>query len=102
VAIAAQQLYGRGVKLRPGQTIEYVITDADNRVPNDRVRAYALWEGSRGYDRTKYGEMLREAFEVFAKPALHARGYFLSSSAGRSSSRGSLSTDDDAIGLPWH
>ncbi len=74
VAIAAQQLYGRGVRLRPGQNIEYVITDADNRVPNDCVRPYALWEGSRGYGPAKYGEMLREAFEVFAKPALYARG----------------------------
>ena len=26
-AIAAQQLFGSGVKLRPGQTVEYVITD---------------------------------------------------------------------------
>lgn len=65
VAIAAQQLYGRGVRLRPGQTIEYVITDADNRVPNDRVRAYALWEGWHGYDQTKYAAMLREAFQPF-------------------------------------
>jgi DNA polymerase elongation subunit (family B) len=64
-AIAAQQLYGNGVKLRPGQIIEYVITDADNRVPNDRVRAYALWQGWQGYDRKKYQAMLQEAFEPF-------------------------------------
>ena len=61
-AIAAQQLYGYGVNLRPGQMVEYVITDADNRVPNDRVRAYALWEGWCGYDRRKYREMLLDAF----------------------------------------
>jgi len=76
VAIAAQQLYGRGVGLRPGQTIEYVITDAANRVPNDRVRAYALWDGWRGYDRKKYQEMLREAFSVFLKPALCSDALF--------------------------
>jgi len=64
-AIAAQQLCGNGVKLRPGQTVEYVITDADSSVPNDRVRAYALWEGWHGYDREKYRAMLREAFEPF-------------------------------------
>jgi DNA polymerase-2 len=64
-AIAAQQLYGYGVNLRPGQTVEYVITDAGNRVPNDRVRAYALWEGWYGYDRRKYREMLLDAFEPF-------------------------------------
>ena len=64
-AIAAQQLFGRGVRLRPGQTVEYIITDADNRVPNDRVRAYALWEGWFGYDRKKYTELLRDAFAPF-------------------------------------
>ncbi len=65
-AIAAQQLFGHGVQLRPGQTVEYIITDADNRVPNDRVRAYALWDGWFGYDRRKYAELLREAFEPLA------------------------------------
>jgi DNA polymerase II len=64
-AIAAQQLFGSGVKLRPGQNIEYVITNAEAHVPNDRVRAYALWEGWFGYDRKKYSAMLREAFEPF-------------------------------------
>jgi DNA polymerase II len=64
-AIAAQQLFGHGVRLRPGQTIEYVITGADSAVPNDRVRAYSLWEGFHGYDRAKYRAMLREAFAPF-------------------------------------
>jgi DNA polymerase II len=64
-AIAAQQLFGSGVKLRPGQNIEYVITNSEAHVPNDRVRAYALWEGWFGYDRKKYAAMLREAFEPF-------------------------------------
>ena len=52
----------------PGQTVEYVITDAEADVPNDRVRAYALWEGWFGYDRKKYAAMLREAFEPFEHP----------------------------------
>ena len=50
-AIAAQQLFGSGVKLRPGQNLEYIITDSEASVPNDRVRAFALWEGWHGYDR---------------------------------------------------
>jgi len=62
-AIAAQQLYGSGVRLRPGQTVEYIITDAEARIPNDRVRAYAQWDSWHGYDRKKYAAMLREAFE---------------------------------------
>ncbi|MHB8641234.1 MAG: DNA polymerase domain-containing protein, partial [Candidatus Acidiferrales bacterium] len=64
-AIAAQQLYGCGVRLRPGQTIEYVITDAGSLVPNDRVRAFSLWEGFYGYDREKYRDLMREAFAPF-------------------------------------
>jgi DNA polymerase-2 len=64
-AIAAQQLFGSGVKLRPGQNIEYVYTDSESNVPNDRVRAFALWEGWHGYDRKKYAAMLREAFQPF-------------------------------------
>ena len=64
-AIAAQQLFGSGVKLRPGQTVEYIITNSECSVPNDRVRAFALWEGWFGYDRKKYGALLREAFEPF-------------------------------------
>ena len=64
-AIAAQQLFGSGVKLRPGQNIEYIITNTEAHVPNDRVRAYALWEGWFGYDRKIYAAMLREAFEPF-------------------------------------
>ena len=62
-AIAAQQLFGSGVRLRPGQTVEYIITDSDNRVPNDRVRAYALWDGWFGYDRRKYTQFLHDAFD---------------------------------------
>ena len=31
-AIAAQQLFGSGVNLRPGQTVEYVITNAEAHV----------------------------------------------------------------------
>jgi hypothetical protein len=64
-AIAAQQLFGSGVKLRPGQNIEYILTDCESVVPNDRVRAFALWEGWFGYDRKKYAAMLREAFQPF-------------------------------------
>jgi hypothetical protein len=39
--------------------------DCEASVPNDRVRAFALWEGWHGYDRKKYAAMLREAFQPF-------------------------------------
>ena len=53
------------VRWQPGQTIEYIITDSESAVPNDRVRAFALWEGWHSYDRKKYAAMLREAFQPF-------------------------------------
>ncbi len=64
-AIAARQLDRAGVKLRPGEIIEYIITDADSNLPDDRVRAFTLWEDWRGYDVTKYREALYDAFKPF-------------------------------------
>ncbi len=66
-AVASRQLARAGVELRPGETVEYIITDADAELPDDRVRAWTLWEPWRGYDAKKYAAMLREAFE----PLMH-------------------------------
>ena len=62
-AIAAKQLDRAGVELRPGETIEYIITDADSNYADDRVRALTMWEGWRGYDVSEYQRALREAFK---------------------------------------
>jgi DNA polymerase-2 len=62
-AIAAKQLDRAGVALRPGETIEYIITDADSNYADDRVRALTMWEGWRGYDVSEYQRALREAFK---------------------------------------
>jgi DNA polymerase-2 len=70
-AIAARQLDRSGVELRPGEMIEYIITDADSNYPDDRFRAFTMWEGWRGYDVKEYQRALREAFkplELFARP----------------------------------
>jgi hypothetical protein len=52
-----------------------------DRVPNDRVRAFALWEGWFGYDRKKYAAMLREAFEplVLCLPKMAEENLFTDS-----------------------
>src|SRR5437016_8379034 len=63
-AIAAQQLFGSGVKLRPGQNIEYIITNSEAHVPNDRVPPDAFREGWFGYDRKKYAAMLHEGLRA--------------------------------------
>jgi DNA polymerase-2 len=64
-AIAAKQLERAGVKLRPGETLQYIITNAEADLPDDRVRAWTLWEGWHGYDVKSYQKALREAFEAF-------------------------------------
>ncbi len=62
-ALAARQLDRAGVQLRPGETLQYVITNARATFPDDRVRALTLWEGWHGYDVAEYESALRKAFE---------------------------------------
>ncbi len=64
-AIVARQLDRSGVKLRPGETIEYIVTDASSKFPDDRFRAFTLWEGWHGYDVKQYQQALRDAFKPF-------------------------------------
>jgi DNA polymerase elongation subunit (family B) len=64
-AIAARQLDRAGVKLRPGEILQYILTDTEAKLADDRVRVWTLWEGWHGYDVKKYQEALREAFEAF-------------------------------------
>lgn len=63
-AIVAKELAGRGVRLSPGQSISYVITDAKSRVKSDRARALGFIDGSWGFDAEKYESLLIQAAEV--------------------------------------
>ncbi|HKZ51885.1 MAG TPA: DNA polymerase domain-containing protein, partial [Candidatus Acidoferrales bacterium] len=65
VAVAAQSLAARGVKLRPGEVVEYVITSAADAVPSERAKPFTLLSGWHHYDREKYLELLEKAFEPF-------------------------------------
>ncbi len=49
-AVVARQLDRSGVKLRPGEIIGYIVTDAGSKFPDDRFRAFTLWEAWHGYD----------------------------------------------------
>ncbi len=64
-AIAARQLERAGVKLRPGEAIEFILTHVDSALPDDRVRAWTLWENWRGYDIQAYCKALEKAFQPF-------------------------------------
>jgi DNA polymerase elongation subunit (family B) len=62
-AVAATQLMSAGFDVYPGQTVEYIIVDADNRSPSKRVLAAPLIGPNQRYDIKKYLEMLLEAGE---------------------------------------
>ncbi|UCE44427.1 MAG: hypothetical protein JSV57_02825 [Candidatus Bathyarchaeota archaeon] len=57
-AIAARQLIKEGVKVSAGQKIRYLITDAQNKRPNNRVVAAELINDETQYDTKKYMGML--------------------------------------------
>ena len=60
-ALAAGEMLSLGVKLRAGEKIELIFTDARAKFPGDRAKALALWDGSRGYDAEWYAEELFKA-----------------------------------------
>ncbi len=63
-AVAARQLLTAGFDVYPGQTVRYLIVDANNRSSSNRVRAAELLDGLRGFDVQKYLKMLLEAGET--------------------------------------
>jgi DNA polymerase II len=66
--IAAQELLARGVPLQAGDTIHYIITDADAAYPPDRVRAVAGLDGTWSYDVSAYDSLLLKAALVLLVP----------------------------------
>jgi len=66
--IAAQELLARGVSLQAGDTIHYIITDADAAYLPDRARAVAGLDGSWSYDVSAYDSLLLKAALVLLTP----------------------------------
>lgn len=66
--IAAQELFARGVSLQAGDTIQYIMTDADAACPSDRVRAVAGLDGTWSYDVSAYDKLLLKAALVLLAP----------------------------------
>ena len=66
--IAAQELLARGVHLQAGDTIHYIMTDADAACPSDRVRAVAGIDGAWSYDVSAYDNLLLKAALVLLMP----------------------------------
>ena len=57
-AIAAKQLIREGVEISGGQTVRYLITDAENKRPSKRVKAAELITSETPFDAEKYVDML--------------------------------------------
>ena len=60
-AIAAQELLARDVPLQAGDTIHYLVVDADAAYPPDRVRVFAGLDGTWNYDVSFYDTLLCKA-----------------------------------------
>ncbi len=74
-ALAAQELMAHGVKLRAGQKLKLIMTDAKANFPGDRAKAFALWDGSRGYDAEWYaGELFKAAASLLFPAGLDDAG----------------------------
>ncbi|MEM2619018.1 MAG: hypothetical protein QW356_06000, partial [Candidatus Hadarchaeales archaeon] len=63
-AIAAKQLMAAGFDIYPGQIIQYIIVDEDNKSPYNRVKAFPLIGSKLKYDAQKYLMLLFEAGET--------------------------------------
>jgi len=57
-AIAAKQLIREGVEISGGQTVRYLITDAENKRPSKRAKAAELITSETPFDAEKYVDML--------------------------------------------
>jgi len=62
-AVVAQELLARGIRLDPGESIQYIITNAKDKEPASRARAYATLAADYSYDIEKYTELLLGAGE---------------------------------------
>jgi len=67
-AIAAQQLMKEGIEISAGQTVRYIITDADERRPDRKVKAAELTTKDTKYDIKKYLDLLLAAASNILSP----------------------------------
>jgi DNA polymerase-2 len=63
-AIVAQSLLARGIRVAPGEAVQYVITSAGDPDPASRVRPVTFGLPDHGYDRETYLEWLLRAADT--------------------------------------
>lgn len=62
------QLKEMGLRVRPGEHIKYVITDAESKRYDRKVKAWQLAEGTERYDKKRYLTHLVRAGESILSP----------------------------------
>jgi len=67
-AIAAKQLRQHGIGVTAGQTVRYIILDADNKRAERRVKAAQLINAKPYCDAEKYIKMLKDALYNIISP----------------------------------
>ncbi len=67
-AIVSQTLVESGVKLSPGESIQYIITDASGKRDPMKAKPLALYALEDGHDAAKYSEMVLDAAETLLLP----------------------------------
>jgi DNA polymerase-2 len=76
-AITARTLDRHGAQLHPGEPVQFIITNAAAKVPEDRVRPYALLGTDWNYDTEVYATLLLRAaatiLELFGYPEARLR-----------------------------
>ncbi len=65
---ALEQLHARGVEVAPGEQVSYVLLDAGNRDPDERLVEARLMTGSEAYDAAAYRTLALRAVESLLLP----------------------------------
>lgn len=67
-AVVAKALDEAGIKLQPGEMIEYIILDSTGKKKPERAKPLVLYSFDDGYDIEKYSEMALKAVETLLLP----------------------------------
>ena len=63
-ALASEKMLANGIEKKTSQKVEYIIKNAESKDPNKRIILQSEFEKyNRTYDKEKYKELLKRAFE---------------------------------------
>ena len=67
-AIAAKHLQTHGLEVLAGQTVKYIVVDADNKLPERRVLPVQLVDNANHYDVEEYLKLMVDAIYTILSP----------------------------------